>query len=157
MSEREEKIKEICGVLFQSEEKYIPESKIDVLLQDMPDKIEFFKLLQKYLGILGLTLARIVKNEQKFYVLVSEGLHNQKNIDNYSLLALIKIYFDELGDNLPKSEIIELLGEHSMKLNEFIKEDYLVENGDKLSLGFNMKILFQKIPPPMLRKIIFDE
>lgn len=123
----------------------------------MPDKIEFFKLLQKYLGILGLTLARIVKNEQKFYVLVSEGLHNQKNIDNYSLLALIKIYFDELGDNLPKSEIIELLGEHSMKLNEFIKEDYLVENGDKLSLGFNMKILFQKIPPPMLRKIIFDE
>ncbi len=157
MTDKEAKIKEICGVLFKSEEKFISESKIDNILQEIPDKNEFFKLLQKYLGILGLSLARVVKNEQKYFVLVSEGFHNQKNLDNYSLLALLKVYFDELGDNQPKSEIIELLGEHSGKLDQFIKEDYLVEKDNTLSLGYNMKILFQKIPAPLLKKILFEE
>ena len=156
MVDKEGKIKEICGVLFQNQDQFISEEKFESLIQEIPDKNEFFRILQKYLGILGLTLARIVKNEQKYFVLVSEGLHNENNIKHYSLLALLKIYFDEFGDMQPKSDIIQLLGEHKDKLDKWIEDDYFIEKNNTLSLGYNMKILFQKIPPALLKKIIFD-
>jgi hypothetical protein len=157
MSTNELKVKEICNVLFQLEDEMLSEEVMNELIEDVPNKNELFKILQKFLGILGLTLVRVVKNEQNYYVLVNEGSPNEKNIEDYSLLALLKVYFDELGDNQPKSEIIKLLGVHGNKLDKWINQDYLVLNGDKLSLGYNIKILFQKIPSSLLKKMIFEE
>ena len=155
--EIEEKVKKICSELFQSTEMLIEEQRLDKLIEDVPDKNEILRMIQKNLNSVGLSLARIKKNDTKYYVLISEGTYPDIDPNDYGLLALLKIYFDEFGDNQPKEEIAKVFGKKSIDIERFIKQDFVSETGSNLSASYKLKILFQKIPSNILKKILTEE
>jgi hypothetical protein len=154
--DNEEKVKKICAELFQSREMLIEEQKMDSLLQEVKDKNEILRMVQKNLNSVGLTLARIKKENGMFYILISEGIYPEMKSDDYALLALLKIFFDEFGDNQPKQDLEKVFGKNKNDIDRFIREDFISESANRVSASYKLKIMFQKIPSNILKKLLTD-
>jgi len=128
MNDYDEVVKKIARVILTHQQKMIREED---LLNFCGDSINFDDVIvdvYSYLKNVGFDLVKTNFQEQKFYVLITEGKDDKITPSQYGTLALILALTKEIDENIKIEDLKEIFSEvWTSDIQTLIERDYLRE------------------------------